>query len=431
MNHYPTQLGEAVVFRELFASPAEVTANGGQIVGAPAWPGRRQGVVLDGVGDHLVYTFGHDLLTATTLAVRFIPMATADSGVASYWFSTTADAHHLQHTAANSIVYHVGGVDHTALLADYTGWWRVGQVNTLVATADGTAVTMWLNGVQIHTSVSAPTFPRSQTLYVGADSAGANTFDGRLQAVEFHRQGWSAEDAQHWHDQTTFNFWGTCQCAVPMDKVCAGVYGAQTPDNSRHGHTVVLGNGTPGHATCPTLSPRGLEFGLVHTSGKYIDLLNPQFGDSQRMTVTFVFQVDETADAGNIRMMISPSAGGCLYYYINAIGSGVLTIQGRTAVPAPVGLLGSWKRSGKNVLTIVSDGTTGIWRFWFNGECKKVWAGMTYTTGPLTSPLRMGKHYSTNNYSPVGACAGFYAWDDCLSPRQVRALHAQLLGGGR
>jgi hypothetical protein len=258
---YPSRTAEAVVFRERFRNAATVHTNGGALVGSPLI---KDGVYLTG-SEYITHPISTmlDGRRFLTIVFEFWPDTDYDEDALANLFSTTSDdyrAYKDNNTASNVLGIVLGGTSiATIASATYSGSWRVGERNVLVISSDGTTTDAWLNKTQILTADATAWTPTNPaTLYTGALADGSGKLEGRATELSIQSLVMVQADVDALQDGSLFRYSNSSELWADMESAIVDGSNDRTPDRSRHGRTVLLGDGA-GTGT-PTFSNPGFVF---------------------------------------------------------------------------------------------------------------------------------------------------------------------------
>ena len=187
INSTPAERRRYCTFSESFISSRHVVENGGDINGAPPVD---FGITLDGAGDYVAYNLASEELNSSSISIiaEFYPDFGTDTD-AVYTIMHTSVPLYVIHKRANADnntlrVYLGNTVIVEVPEATYSPYWLVGQRNVLgISCTSGTNVGR-LNGNQIFSVATAWTPGAVTTLYLGANSAGNDEFDGILKCLK-------------------------------------------------------------------------------------------------------------------------------------------------------------------------------------------------------------------------------------------------------
>jgi hypothetical protein len=262
---YPERTAEGVVFRERFTNAATVHANQGTLIGSPTV---KDGLILTG-SEFATYPISSllDGRRFLTFIFKFWPDTDYDEDALANLFSSTSEDYRV-YKAANAASNVLGIVLGGTLIAEvasatYSGSWRVGERNVLVISSDGTTTDAWLNATQILTADATawtPTDPA--TLYIGALAGGTGKLEGRVTELSIQDLVMIQADVSAVQSRSLFTYVNRSELWAPMRSAIVDGSNDRTPDESRYGRTILLGDGA-GTGT-PTFQNPGFLFDGVN-----------------------------------------------------------------------------------------------------------------------------------------------------------------------
>jgi hypothetical protein len=264
-NSTPAQRARGQSFGEKFISAAKVALNGGTVTGTPTID---FGATLNGTTDYFTYNVNGQELYSSTISFRaiFIPEFEADDGLDHYIFDTigpTANGRYLidkmPSAQSNQLLVVMGGNVPSFVgkipIETYKPFWRVGEVNEIVASGTSGNTTVWLNNNIILNATSVAWSPGIiSTLYVGRfNGAAVSLFKGKIIGLEFYKSLLTADEVSDFWTNSTYNYRNQAIGDWPM--LAAQHESTQTLDVSRNGKPAVF---APTALT--KLSKRGYQF---------------------------------------------------------------------------------------------------------------------------------------------------------------------------
>lgn len=177
-----------LAWREEFVNSYLCQRAGLILVGAPTF---NRGIVLDGATQYASYEGERcrNIFSATSLYlfIRFTPDFAYDDGADHYFLDSGPNNRlRLIKTAGDDLELRVGGtLIATIVPGTYAAWWQTDQENVLTISYASGDSDAWLNGVPILIADPSAWTPKldEETLYIGADDAGADHFDGTIHEV--------------------------------------------------------------------------------------------------------------------------------------------------------------------------------------------------------------------------------------------------------
>ena len=271
-NSMPAERMRSCIFAGNFRSETAINRNGGTVTGAPTFD-VSQGVTLDGVNDYLTYHLtGQEFDSASlSMQVRFTTDLAADCGTNFFFFDdTTGLRYTIEHTAANQLTVYAGGTSVIgAVVADYQAYWNVGTPNVLAYSGTTGSNQLYLNGNLIATGAVAWTPIAITALNVGADSAGANLFDGTLHELKIFKSKLTAQEISDYSDNSTFTYQNAATAIWQFRIADHDPTNHRTLDSTGHGNHLTLGDG----------AGTGEPTKLAHRDGYSFDGVNDYFSN--------------------------------------------------------------------------------------------------------------------------------------------------------
>ncbi len=245
---YPSNPAESVVFRELFRDSASLHANGGALTGSPIV---KDGIRLDGTTQHATYaipptTFFREEITIVT---EFTPDFDYDGDLNAYLYDSESGNRYYVikcDNSANNELYIGMGNTLVSIIAPATfgPHWRQGERNVLVVTGEPGDVDVWLNGTQIVTADSTSwTIKDPDTLYIGTWNLINFRFDGIINGFSVHDRRFTQADVDGVQDRSLYVYPNRSELWADMKTAIVDGSADRTPDKSRHGRTILLGDG--------------------------------------------------------------------------------------------------------------------------------------------------------------------------------------------
>lgn len=313
---YQSRPAEAITFRELFSNQATLHANGGILVGSPLI---QDGIRLDGSTQYVTFPVSSlfQSLTFLTIKIEFWPDNDYDVDSVQTLCSSTSDHYYLykDNNAANNVLGIIlGGTTITTIASStYGTYWRQLDRNVLIVSSDGITTNAWLNGAQILTADATTWIPTNPvTLYIGSKADLSGKFAGVISDVSVHHCVMVQADCSAIQDHSLFTYPNSAD--LWADMVTAVIDGSndRTPDKSRRGKTILLGNGA-GTGT-PSFSDPGF---LFDGSSNYMTLPTAPTGDFTIVTkrsedIAPVFENDLTT---RNKIATSGQFSGTLEFY--------------------------------------------------------------------------------------------------------------------
>ncbi|NIO75604.1 MAG: hypothetical protein GTN69_06920 [Armatimonadetes bacterium] len=260
---YPSRPAEAVTFRELFTNPATLHANGGVLTGTPLV---QNGVHLDGSTQYVTYTISSRTFYRKQIAIvtEFYPDFDYDGDINAYLYDAQSGKRYYvikcDNSANNELYIGLGNVLVSIVApATFGPYWRQGQRNVLVVTGEPGDVDVWLNGTQIVTGDSTSwSLKDPTTLYIGTWNLINYRFDGVITGFSVHSRRLTQADVDGIQDHSLFTYQNSADLWADMATAIVDGSNDRTPDKSRRGKTVLLGDGA-GTGT-PVFSDPGFLF---------------------------------------------------------------------------------------------------------------------------------------------------------------------------
>lgn len=421
--------GEHCSWRETFDRAADVAAHGGTITGAPTI---RRGATLDGTNDYISYAVTDDILPGDiiSIVVEFRPDFDYDEDAVRYLFDTTAGSRYCvfkdNNAASNVLSIYIGNTSIVDIAsATYRDYWSVGKRNVLVVTGLTGNTSAWLNGTEILTS--DPTGWASAnpaTLYVGADNAGANKFDGTIESVAIHHKDLMIQqDAQQLTNRSTFHHFDEAYLWADMEEQITTVSAVPgTLDKSRFGREIMLGDGVFAFRN-PTFLDPGFSFNGSNGIKAFVDgtsyATNNEFTIGMAISPDFDFREATTRyfwDRADATLKVACWRAGATQDLYNYNGVQIMLTAAADLVPV-------WSGSGTNVIIMMA--TSGRVETWVNGTLLD--SSATAGTIETISAMIIGSRQSF--FSAITGVVHWYGmWPAVLSHTQVRYLTHYLQG---
>jgi hypothetical protein len=201
----PQRPSEKVCFRETFINESYVKDNGGTTTGSPTI---KNGVVLDGSTQNVVYTSDLAMKSNTiTIEVVFNPSFAVAEAVNRYLLDSDTPRYFILKRSDGDMDIYLGGTSIVKVAsATYSGYWNVGQKNTLVIASNGTTTDVYLNNVKIvDADATAWTAGVGESFTVGSrESSTSFLFAGTIHSVTFYKAKWTAEEVADAYQADTF-----------------------------------------------------------------------------------------------------------------------------------------------------------------------------------------------------------------------------------
>jgi hypothetical protein len=278
----PYRPAQKAIWNVDLTSYANIARAGGVLVGAPKVD--RAGLHLDGATQYGTFPLTQELnRSALTMEIKFTPEFAADDG-AQHFFLDSAPA--LQcavlKASGNSLQVYLGGSVLAVALGIYQAYWRQGARNVLLASESGSGRTIYLNGTLVY-STGTHTKSLVTSLILGRRSTGVEFFPGTIHSLSFFDGIWTPDEVTDSYRRQTWQIESRASLFLDMasaTKDPSGTYDV-TPDKSKHGQLVKLGNGL-GTGT-PTFQNPGFTF-----DGSNDYMMLPDIGDPGDKTVVAV-----------------------------------------------------------------------------------------------------------------------------------------------
>lgn len=322
-----------LAWREDFINAYLCQKAGLLLVGAPTFD---QGLVLNGTSQYATYEGekSRNIFSASSmyLFVRFTPDFDYDDGSAHYFLDSAPNNRiRLIKTAGDDLELRVGGtLIATILPGTYAAWWNTGEENVLTISYSSGDSNAWLNGVPIlinDPSAWAPDYDEA-TLYIGADSAGANFFDGTIHEVLIGIDTVDEDEDSDYRAGTTISALDEAQSVITIP--CIGSYvrasdGLQvTPAIGLSGvREVLMGSDGATAAEFPTaLWPRGFYFdgGDQLNVGDDDAFTFASGGSDLPFSLSLMGKVNDYGGGAAYITKVSDPTVGEYYFIVNGVG---------------------------------------------------------------------------------------------------------------
>lgn len=245
---YSSNPAEGAIFRESFVDAVSLHANGGVLTGSPVV---NRGISLDGSTQHVTYEIPPETFfrREITIVTEFTPDFDFDGDINAYLYDAESGNRYYVikcDNAANNELYIGLGNTLVSIIAPATfgPYWRQGKRNVLVVTGEPGDVDVWLNGTQIVTADSTSwSIKDPTTLYIGTWNLLNFRFDGVINRFSVHDRRFTQADVDGVQDETLYVYPNRSELWAPMRSAIVDGSSDRTPDESRYGRTVLLGDG--------------------------------------------------------------------------------------------------------------------------------------------------------------------------------------------
>jgi hypothetical protein len=432
---YPTADVEKNTLRELWKDTTTAEDNGWTLIGTPTID---NGIVLNGTTQRAtrnVYT--EFASTAITIAVKFSPDFDYDENANRAFFDATNGARYLvtkrDNANNNFLLVILGSVTIANITtAQYSAYWNVGEVNTLVVSGESGNTDAWLNGNKVLDGDSTAWSPKTPTIfYVGSSYTGASLFDGTIYSTEIFQGKWDDAQEEAWRLGTSFSLDIQADIYMDMDRVI----GDGTPSNryraiekSKNGNHPFLGTGNS-LVNAPVYKNPGFEYN--GTSSRYLEWNNQVgFYNNTEQTIISCFTPYFQTDV-NVDRYVYDSENTKRYLLIkraNAQNNILWAYLGNTGLPsiAETTYKPYWRAYGKNV--VIVSGKSGHNNMWLNGY-KLLDEDTTVWTPDDPATIQIGIYYGKDNFKFDGIIHHFSTYPFLIGSIQVDYITRRLLRG--
>lgn len=219
-SSFPAERMRGAKLVEDFRDALTVARNKWTAFGAPTYA-QAGGVILNGTTQYLTRPLGLELSGGVqTWHLEFYPTFAANDGADHYLISAPfgeAGRVSAQKTAVGGIIIWAGGAAVMNIaLASWESYWRVNGRNLLSWSVTSGSNTAWLNGNQIGSSVTAWAAGACTSLFVGATTAGATPFAGRITRLYIGHHTSTLAEHQAYYNQSMFNWRNRATVDLPL-----------------------------------------------------------------------------------------------------------------------------------------------------------------------------------------------------------------------
>jgi hypothetical protein len=209
---YQSRPAERVLLRERFENPAKVHANGWTLTGGCV---PDNGLPLDGSTQYATRALAATELTRgeISIVVEFTPDDNYDVDKSFFLFDTTGGHRYLveklNNASANSLELYLGDTSIASInTSKYSAYWKQGERNRLIISAEDGATNAWLNGENIllnDLTSWSPAYPT--TLRVGEWAGGTGyAFAGTMHGIDFREGLLTQADVDAIEDGSLFTY---------------------------------------------------------------------------------------------------------------------------------------------------------------------------------------------------------------------------------
>jgi hypothetical protein len=244
-----------------------VFVNGGETIDSPVV---NNGIHLDGVTQRAIFSIGPSVFfrPEISIIIDFMPDFGATDDIGAFLVDTTNGSRFLalksNNANGNTIQVFLGQtLIFNILPSVYEDYWKQGERNCLIITGTTGNTIIELNGVQIGSSSTAWAPKEPTQLFVGSSYAGINRWDGIIYSVDIRKVTLNSNDRNHIRNNTTFTYNNNADLWANMATAIIDGSNNRTPDKSRYGKTILLGDGV-GTGTPNFIDPGFLFDGSSH-----------------------------------------------------------------------------------------------------------------------------------------------------------------------
>jgi hypothetical protein len=210
----PAEVARGCKWADRFESEAAVEENNGTVTGSPTFT-LGTGVDLTGT-DYIIYDLCKSEFNSDPISIiiEFTPDFAADEYVNRYLFQADDGAGSSQtrlfHYASNSDWrLYIGGTAISFMSeAAVAAAWLQNERNVIIISGTSGSTDMWLNGTALVSTDSTSWNPQDdiERLIIGATHGGGNKFDGTFHSFKVLHTRLTAQEAQDYYDQTTYDY---------------------------------------------------------------------------------------------------------------------------------------------------------------------------------------------------------------------------------
>jgi len=245
----PAERMRGAKFCSDFRDHLSMIKGGWTLFNAPTFA-KNGGLVLNGTTQYATIPLTKELYCSSlTFHIEFYPTFAANEAVfRTFYSSEIGSTGHfaLQHTDTGTLQCYNGVTTTTvlaAVLADYQAYWRVNERNVLSMSLASGANTMWLNGYQIKTSVTAWSAAYANLLYIGMFVTANRWFAGKFTRFYLGHHTSTLAEHQAYYNRTMWNWEDRCLVNLPLGVGQYDPTNWRTLDTSGQGNHFTLGSG--------------------------------------------------------------------------------------------------------------------------------------------------------------------------------------------